>query len=135
VKAIPPLPPAPRIAVEAAPPAPIAVEVVVPAPAAFLGLAPQFTADIRSAGRFDPAGSILESRGDADGLASLCGFLRRIVDWVGDDLGLSGFRCFEGRSSARQVLLYAEAAGSLLAFELETSADLASLRAVLAEMS
>jgi hypothetical protein len=64
------------------------------------------------AARFDDRGNLLEMRGDANDLAVLAIYLRRLADLIGESAGQEGFRAFECRTNSSDLVLFVDAPGS-----------------------
>jgi Domain of unknown function (DUF4388) len=96
-----------------------------------LGLTEDLQQQVTCVVRLRQDGQILDGQGDAPRLAALGNYLRGIVELIGEEVGLSGFRVFEGHSSTRQLLLYQDSAETLVAIELLPGRELGHLRSAL----
>jgi len=84
--------------------------------------------DFEVAVRLGPNGDVLASRGDIEDFANIVAYTSRLVEILGDLMGLEGLRGLECTFKQGRCLLLREADGNLLAVKPLPSSDLSLLR-------
>jgi hypothetical protein len=86
------------------------------------------TEDFEVAVRLGPNGDVLASRGSADEFGDIVAYTSRLVDILGDLLGLEGFKGLECTFKHGRCLMIKEADGGVLGLKPTPQADLSLIR-------
>jgi predicted regulator of Ras-like GTPase activity (Roadblock/LC7/MglB family) len=85
-------------------------------------------AQVRAAVRIDPAGNVVSSKGDAEGLTQVAAYAARLAELVGDGLGMQGLVSVEVAQQRSRTLIYKEKTGNTFALSASPEADLSQVR-------
>jgi hypothetical protein len=76
--------------------------------------------------RVDPRGEVLTRRGDGDALAPMAAYARRLLELLGQDLGVGNFCSLDARCGSARIILFMDE-GDIVAMQSRASADLSAL--------
>lgn len=89
---------------------------------------PPILAQVRAAVRVDPSGKIVSSKGVADELSQVAAYASRLVELIGDGLGMSGLRSIEVLQPSTRTIICKEKSGMTFALTAAPDADLSHVR-------